>query len=226
MKKNKIIFIVIAIILILTIAIITIMQLYYRKGIKNSNLELYNGLPVNISRASYLFDTSTPEKAVGISDYVFVAKINKIARTEYRDPVTIETGLFSSEVWTTPYTYYEIEVVKNIKGELITSEPIEYMQYGGLEEDGKSYTFIQGTSLLEIGKYYILMADTYGENGGDISGAEPNRIVLLDGVTSNEEVESSELVKRYEEAYENEFIPEGFYNWERYTSKYDVNYDG
>ena len=224
MKKNKIIFIVIAIILILTIAIITIMQLYYRKGIKNSNLELYNGLPVNISRASYLFDTSTPEKAVGISDYVFVAKINKIARTEYRDPVTIETGLFSSEVWTTPYTYYEIEVVKNIKGELITSEPIEYMQYGGINEDGETYTFMEGTGLLETGKYYILMADTFGGDGGIIEVTEPNRRILLDDVENDEDVENSELVKRYEEAYKNEYIPEGFYNWERYTSKYDVNY--
>ena len=121
------------------------------------------------------------------------------------------------------------EFVQNNGNNIELGDYLNYIEEQGIptkEEDGKSYTFIQGTSLLEIGKYYILMADTYGENGGDISGTEPNRIVLLDGVTSNEEVESSELVKRYEEAYENEFIPEGFYNWERYTSKYDVNYDG
>ena len=57
-----------------------------------------------------MYDTSTPERAVGISDYVFVAKIDGIARTEYRNPTTVETGLSSSETRTTPYTVYNIEV--------------------------------------------------------------------------------------------------------------------
>lgn len=186
---------------------------------------MYKGLPVNVSRATYMYDTSTPEQAVGISDYVFVAKINEISRTEYRNPTTVETGLFSSEIRTTPYTFYNIDVIKNIKGELITSESIEYMQYGGINEDGKSYTFIEGTELLEPGKYYIIMADTFGENGGEINVTEPNRRILLEDVKNDEDVDNSEKVKRYEEAYRNEVIPENFDNWERYTSKYDVNYD-
>ena len=226
MKKNKIFFVILAIVLVLAIVIVTIMQLYYKKSIEQSNLELYNGLPVNISRATYMYDTSTPEKAVGISDYVFVAKINEITRTEHRNPITVETGLFSSKTITTPYTFYSIEVIKNIKGELITSEPIEYMQYGGLNEDGKSYTFMEGTELLETGKYYIIMADTFGEDGGDINVTEPNRRILLEDVNNIEDVENSELVKRYEEAYKNEIIPEGFDTNDRYTSKYDVNYNG
>ena len=68
------------------------------------------------------------------------------------------------------------------------------------------------------------MADTFGGDGGIIEVTEPNRRILLDDVENDEDVENSELVKRYEEAYKNEYIPEGFYNWERYTSKYDVNY--
>ena len=214
MKKSKK-FIIMSVVFVLTIVVAVGIYFFYGKKMQNA---------VTITGSMYMFDTSTPEKAVGISDYVFVAKINKIARTEYRDPVTIETGLFSSEVWTTPYTYYEIEVVKNIKGELIASEPIEYMQYGGINEDGETYTFMEGTGLLETGKYYILMADTFGGDGGIIEVTEPNRRILLDDVENDEDVENSELVKRYEEAYKNEYIPEGFYNWERYTSKYDVNY--
>lgn len=222
MKNNKIIFISIATILVLVIATITIMQIYYRRGMEQSSQEFYNGLPVNISRATYMYDTSTPEKAIGISDYVFVAKINEITRTEYRNPITVETGLFSSKTLTTPYTFYSIEVVKNIKGELITSEPIEYMQYGGISEDGESYTFIEGTELLETGKYYLIMAGTFGEDGGDINVTEPNRRILLEDVNSIEDVENSELVKKYEEAYKNEIIPEGFEQEDRYISKYDV----
>ena len=226
MKKNKIIFISIATILVLAIATVTIMQIYYRKGIEQSSQEFYNGLPVNISRATYMYDTSTPEQAIGISDYVFVAKVNEIIRTEHRNPITVETGLFSSETITTPYTFYSIDVVKNIKGELITSEPIEYMQYGGINEDGESYTFMEGTELLETGKYYLIMADTFGEDGGEINVTEPNRRVLLEDVNSVEDIENSEIVKRYEEAYKNEIIPENFNTNERYISKYDVNYEG
>ncbi len=223
MKKNKIILSIIAVILFLTIAII--IKFNYNRSIEQSSTEMYKGLPVNVSRATYMYDTSTPEQAVGISDYVFVAKINEISRTEYRNPTTVETGLFSSEIRTTPYTFYNIDVIKNIKGELITSESIEYMQYGGINEDGKSYTFIEGTELLEPGKYYIIMADTFGENGGEINVTEPNRRILLEDVKNDEDVDNSEKVKRYEEAYRNEVIPENFDNWERYTSKYDVNYD-
>ncbi len=226
MKKNKIIFISIATILVLAIATVTIMQIYYRKGIEQSSQKFYNGLPVNISRATYMYDTSTPEQAIGISDYVFVAKVNEIIRTEHRNPITVETGLFSSETITTPYTFYSIDVVKNIKGELITSEPIEYMQYGGINEDGESYTFMEGTELLETGKYYLIMADTFGEDGGEINVTEPNRRVLLEDVNSVEDIENSEIVKRYEEAYKNEIIPENFNTNERYISKYDVNYEG
>ena len=226
MKKNKIIFICIATILVLAIATVTIMQIYYRKGIEQSSQKFYNGLPVNISRATYMYDTSTPEQAIGISDYVFVAKVNEIIRTEHRNPITVETGLFSSETITTPYTFYSIDVVKNIKGELITSEPIEYLQYGGINEDGESYTFMEGTELLETGKYYLIMADTFGEDGGEINVTEPNRRVLLEDVNSVEDIENSEIVKRYEEAYKNEIIPENFNTNERYISKYDVNYEG
>lgn len=212
MKKSKK-FIIMSVVFVLIIVVAVGVYLYF-STMQNTT----------ISSGIYMYDTSTPERAVGISDYVFVAKIDGIARTEYRNPTTVETGLSSSETRTTPYTVYNIEVVKNIKGELITSEPIEYMQYGGINEDGETYTFIEGTGLLETGKYYILMADTFEGDGGIIEVTEPNRRILLDDVENDEDVENSELVKRYEEAYKNEYIPEGFYNWERYTSKYDVNY--
>ena len=212
MKKSKKI-IIMSVIFVLIIVVAVGVYLFY-STMQNTT----------ISSGMYMYDTSTPERAVGISDYVFVAKIDGIARTEYRNPITVETGLSSSETRTTPYTVYNIEVVKNIKGELITSEPIEYMQYGGINEDGETYTFMEGTGLLETGKYYILMVGTFEGDGGIIEVTEPNRRILLDDVENDEDVENSELVKRYEEAYKNEVIPEGFEEEDRYISKYDVNY--
>ena len=44
----------------------------------------YKELPRIESEVSYAYDTRSPEKAIGVADYVFIAKINGILRTEYR----------------------------------------------------------------------------------------------------------------------------------------------
>lgn len=212
MKKSKK-FIIMSVVFVLIIVVAVGVYLFY----------------ISISRIPqvtelYSYDTSIPEQAVGISDYVFVAKINGIARTEYIDIGTVELGLTGNKKVEAPYTVYNIQVVKNIKGDLITSEPIEFMQYGGINEDGETYTSMEGIGLLETGKYYILLVNTYKEDGGTIETSDKNRIILLDDVENDEDVENSELVKRYEEAYKNEYIPEGAEEETRYTSKYDVNY--
>ena len=212
MKKSKK-FIIMSVVFVLIIVVAVAVYLFY----------------ISISRIPqvtelYSYNTSIPEQAVGISDYVFVAKVNGIARTDYIDTGTVELSTTGNKEIESPYTVYNIEVVKNIKGELITSELIEYMQYGGINEDGETYTFMEGTGLLETGKYYILLVNTYREDGGTLETSDQNRIILLDDVESDEDVENSELVKKYEEAYKNEYIPEGAEDETRHISKYDVNY--
>ena len=169
----------------------------------------FNGLPINSSSAFWGYDTSTPEKAIGSSDYAFIAKVNKILRTEYTHINPTETKTLS-----TPYTIYEIEVVENIKGELDTSKPIEFKQFGGLEEDGKSYTFIEGGSLLNEGEYYIIMASTWADrNGEDIETSNPDTIVSL-GKNYNP-LSRNNTVAQYKLAYENEQVPESLKNEEK-----------
>ena len=202
MKKSKKI-IIMSVIFVLIIVVAVVVYLFY----------------ISISRIPqvtelYSYDTSIPEQAVGISDYVFVAKVNGIARTDYIDTGSVELSTTGNKKIESPYTVYDIEVVKNIKGELLTSEPIEFMQYGGVNEDG----------FLETGKYYILLVNTFREDGGTLETSDQNRIILLDDIENDEDVENSELVKRYEEAYKNEYIPEGAEEATRYISKYDVNY--
>ena len=186
----------------------------------------YKSIPYNtITSVLYMYDTSIPEQAVGISDYVFVAKVNGIARTDYIDTGSVELKLTGNQKKLSPYTVYNVDIVKNIKGELITSEPIEYMQYGGINEDGKGYTYIPGTDFLEVGKYYLLLVNTFRADGGILETSDKYRIILLDDVESDEDVENSELVKKYEEAYKNEYIPEGAEDETGHISKYDVNYE-
>ena len=212
MKKSKL-FIIMSVVIVLIIVVAVGVYLFYKS------------LPYNtITSVLYMYDTSIPEQAVGISDYVFVAKVNGIARTDYIDTGTVELSTTGNKKIESPYTVYNIEVVKNIKGELLTSIPIEYMQYGGVSEDGKGYTYIPETGFLETGKYYILLVNTFREDGGTLETSDKNRIILLEDVENDEDVENSELVKKYEEAYKNEVIPEDFEEEDRYISKYDVNY--
>lgn len=184
----------------------------------NKEQSTFNGLPVNISSAYWEYDTSTPEKTIGCNNYAFVAKVNKILRTEYEYTNSTDTKPLS-----TPYTIYEIEVIENIKGELDTSKPIEFKQFGGLEEDGKSYTFIEGGSLLSEGEYYIIMANTWANrNGEDIETSNPDTIISL-GENYNT-VARNNTISQYKLAFENEEIPERLVNVEKPLSKYDVNY--
>ena len=200
MKKSKK-FIIMSVVFVLIIVIAVGVYLFY---ISISRIPQVTDL--------YSYDTSIPEQAVGISDYVFVAKVNGIARTDYIDTGSVELSTTGNKKIESPYTVYDIEVVKKIKGELLTSEPIEFMQYGGVNEDG----------FLETGKYYILLVNTFREDGGTLETSDQNRIILLYDVENDEDVENSELVKRYEEAYKNEVIPDGFEQEDRYISKYDV----
>ncbi len=200
MKKSKK-FIIMSVIFVLIIVVAVGVYLFY---ISISRIPQVTDL--------YSYDTSIPEQAVGISDYVFVAKVNGIARTDYIDTGSVELSTTGNKKIESPYTVYDIEVVKKIKGELLTSEPIEFMQYGGVNEDG----------FLETGKYYILLVNTFREDGGTLETSDQNRIILLYDVENDEDVENSELVKRYEEAYKNEVIPDGFEQEDRYISKYDV----
>lgn len=212
---------------IIIIAILFCIALGILMGIKTSDKKnekytYYNGLPVNKVHAMFMYDTSTPEIAIGVSDYVFVAKVNKILRTEYKNPVTIETSLTTSKVVTTPYTVYSIDVIKNIKGELITTDSIEYMQYGGLNQDKKSYTFLEGGELLKEGEYYILMVNTWECDGGIIEIGDPNRIISLGESYIQNQKNNSNIIDNYISAYKNQIIPDSKPNG--YISKYDLNY--
>ena len=185
--------------------------------------ETYNNLPLYTSSAMWMYDTSTPEKAIGISQYAFVAKVNKILRTEYKNPVKIENGLLATKIVTDPYTVYDINVIENIKGNLRTDSSIEFMQYGGINEDKKSYTLIQGGELLKEGQYYILLVEVFDKEG-NIEVSDPNRIIQLENNNDiNTASLSNDIISKYKQAYKNEIIPEGYDTNKKTISKYDIS---
>ncbi|MDO5410945.1 MAG: hypothetical protein Q4F21_10930 [Lachnospiraceae bacterium] len=205
------------IILAIVLVVISGFIFWWRSVQKN------NELPVYTSHGLYAFEISTPERAIGAYDYACIAKVNKKLRTEHTKPIVSEVSATETKVFYTPYTVYEIEVLENIKGSLITDRPIEFMQYGGLNEDGESYTLLNGGSLLKEGDYYILMSNARNDIPGEtlISARPESMVHLIDGI----EAESSQaVIEEYKAAYKNEIIPQELQGRERIPSKYDVNY--
>ena len=136
----------------------------------------YNGLPIHYTTASYAYIYGTPDEAIECTDYTFIGRVDSIDRTEYRNPVEVETVADGSQKMTlyNPYTIYNVTVIENIKGDLIKTRLIEVEQFGGLDKSGKTYTFEESKGLLNIGECYIM--SVYASNTANtlrISDASP-----------------------------------------------------
>lgn len=262
--KNKII-ILLAFILLCLLSIVTIFTVNYKNEKeyiaehKNENIvtsetdevysvaynhEEYKNIPVNYICPLYAHDTSTPEQAIGLADYAFIGKINRILRTEYRYPMdTVIDGEIKTV--SSPYTVYEVNVVQNINGNLVKGDNIEIVQSGGLEEDKLSYSFFEGMSLLNVGEYYILLAYTQpdgtllfdkaefsiplgnleGELVKTISSKSTGEILSTTKTNSTSKPNSTpvDIINKYVEASKEPIVPE-----DRQKSKsklYDIEYN-
>ena len=135
---------------------------------------------INTLNADYVIDTNNPRAVVGFSDNVFVGKVIK------------QVGTKSLSVY--PETQFEVEVMDNIKGELIGT--VKVNQAGGYE--GENLFLMEDDKLLIEGKTYMFATRYLKEEnwqtvipvGGDIP------------VTSDEE--NKELIEKYQKAYKEE----------------------
>ncbi len=186
------------------------------------NKEDYKDLPINYISASYAYDTSSPAKATGVADYSFVAKINGILRTEYRNPSNVMREDGEITVYD-PYTVYDVEVIRNIKGELDKSKNIEVVLHGGISEDGESCVFMEGLEFLNVGEYYILLP--YTASDGRLGISNGTSVVSL-GTLNDTEIKSInetkistsavrdnsdrdvDIITTYVEAEKNSVVPE------------------
>lgn len=194
---------------------------------KNYTDEEYKNLPINYTSASYAYDTSSPEKATGVADYSFVAKIKGVIRTEYRNPAPAVHDGVEVTVYD-PYTVYDVEIIENIKGELDKSKNIELVLHGGVSEDGKSCSFLEGLDFLNVGEYYILLpyTATDGRLGisnrtsivslGNLSETEANLINTVETLSTyntdtkeNSRNSYTDTIKAYINAEKNSVVPEG-----------------
>jgi len=171
---------------------------------------------------SFTVNMDNPQETVGDADYVFLARVNQKVNTVYKDPVTIETESGTKEI-STPYTNYEVTVLKNIKGSLQLDTNIPIQKAGGNDKDDSSIVLYEDDNLPEVGKAYVFLA--YAQDDGSllVSGPHSNTFVknINKAITSKkipDDIEKSEVISKYKNANKNQVVRDR----DRSISKYDT----
>lgn len=162
----------------------------------------------------WVFDIGDKEKVVGFHDYVFVGEVKKVVGTGYTQ-VDFSDGL---RMFSQPYTQYEIRVIENLKGELVTDRDIPLKKHDGAYLFGKKVSMMEGDNLPDVGEYYIFICsvDEEGElNIGSFSSYCDIYICKAKEYTGEEK-----QIEVYREAVEN--MDESVRIGERWKSKYEA----
>lgn len=183
-------------------------------------------LPVKEVQPCYLFNIYDKEKMVGFVDYMFVAKVEKITGTTYRDVVYLEEENRYSAL---PYTCYEIVVKENIKGNLVLNETIPLRKLGGISINGDYYYKYTPETMPQENGYYLFLG--YADKEGDLYVCDPNSAIYLGdsyetenisaaSTYSSNDISDSDILSDYRKAYENQdtSVRTGV----SYASKYDA----
>ncbi len=190
MKKRKLILTSLSILAIVGISMIV-----------NNNIEDKSDLSNGLSHANIIVDSSNLEKFSGLVDYVFIGKVTN----------TIGT-YFDEELPEIPYTKYEIEVIENLKGNLI--DKIEVSKNGGYNKDGNLIKFDEH-GLPENNQIYIFYAFAQEDGSILLSSVDGNMKIDFDNSKAKSNKDKSLL--KYMTAIENAEE----YKRERFVSKYE-----
>lgn len=152
------------------LSIVLIVGMFFTGCASKNNASQLNtnvsNLPIHQMHASFVYDTDNIREAVGICDYVFVAKVVSCDGTEYRNVITTEDEKGNPKEVGSPYTNYTIQVLENIKGELITDKPIPIVKQGGISEKQDAIYLFENDSLPSENSIYIFLA--YAQEDGSL----------------------------------------------------------
>ena len=150
-------------------------------------------LPIQYVSGMNVINIENPKEVVGYGDYVFVARIDEEIKNVHSSAEDLDPGI--------PMTTYSITVIDNLKGKIKKNTPIKFSKIGGISSSSNMVTLLEGDTMLEEDKYYILVAA--GNHDGSIIQAAATAAIKLD-VTSKEEIMSSQAYKDYEKYIEEE----------------------
>ena len=187
---------------IVIIIIMLCMSLFATQFLMKSQKEL----PIQYVSGMNVINIKNPKEVVGFGDYVFVARVDEEIKNVHSSAEDLDPGI--------PMTTYSITVIDNLKGKIKKNTPVELSKIGGISSSSNMVTLLEGDTMLEEDKYYILVAA--GNHDGSIVQAAATGAVKLD-VTSEEEIVSSQAYKDYEKYIEEEVE----YQRPRYKSMYE-----
>lgn len=210
MKNKKSVFLIVgSLFIIIIISLIIVFSVGKNKEVFQNYNEKFAHLPKVDMTSSFIVDISTPENAIDYYPYAFVAKVNKVIKTDYRDPIEREITADGSETKLIykPYTIYDITVIENLKGEIVKDTNITIEQVGGVSQDNDYVIFPTNMEFLKENYYYILLP--YSPTDTDGLRLESSYNVIELGELTDKE--TKKLV--FEIAKEQDFeIIDDFYN--------------
>lgn len=215
MKISKKIIAFVSSVFILTCAVVASIAIYNNNTAKVD----ISSLPIEVMKGSFVYDTDNVREAIGIVDYVFVGNVLSNDGTHYEDIVTMEDKNGKPKEVGTPYTDFTIQVLKNIKGELQTDNPIKLIKHGGVAQNQKSVFVFENDCMPEKGQTYIFLA--YAQPDGSLLVSGPNSNILINSFAKTldaKNVEKTSEFEIYKSAYESEIIP---VERQRYISVYE-----
>jgi|AGTN01.1.fsa_nt_gi hypothetical protein len=205
MNKNKNLIVILIIVLLLSVCGV---GLYFGLREKEPKIIRMEG--------DFAIDMSDKNQVVGSSDYVFVGYVNKLETTIYK---------YDSQ---SPYTIFNVRILKNIKGNLKLNIDIPIQKDGGIAKDKKSIDLYENDVLPEQNKTYVFIAYAQSDGSLLLSGPASNIILeesviksvknnMTDFEIVNEKLENSAVIDEYTEAFVNQVNV----NRPRYLSAYD-----
>lgn len=167
-----------------------------------------------VACVDWAYDVSDRNKVVGFHDYVFVGDVKKVVGTGYTD-VEFSDGL---RMFSQPYTRYEIRVLENLKGELVTDSDIPLTKHDGAYFFGKRVSMMEGDSLPDVGECYIFICIT--DENGELNIGSFSSFCDIYLCKAEEYTGKEALIDIYRDVVEN--MDESVRYGERYKSKYEA----
>ena len=223
-KSKKIVIITVSIFAVLVVALLAqgdIATKLFADKFENRLFPMKD--PISIINTEYkrslvcvdwAYDISDKNKVAGFHDYVFIGEVKSVVGTGYSQ-VEFSDGL---RMFSQPYTQYEIRVIENLKGELITDRDIPLKKHDGAYPFGKTVSMMEGDNLPDVGECYIFICSADEEGELNISSFGSFCDIYI--CKAEDYTDSENIIEVYRDAVAN--MDESVRLGETYKSKYEI----
>lgn len=159
------------------VCIVLVLGFAFHIGGKSKPVTANDEIPISRVEGSFIIDVYDQRELIGSADYVFVGQVISKDGYDYRDPVTIDKD-GEMVTLTSPYTNYTVQVLENIKGNLMTDRSIPIAKDSGLSEDGSCYVLYENDEFPIENEIYIFYA--FAQSDGSLLLAGPNSNIKIE----------------------------------------------